>query len=60
MFLGSMVPAARKPGEDDVARAFVSVQSVLDRIRRGELHAGDAERIQLTQALAALRELRPA
>ena len=55
-----MVSTARKPGEDDVARAFVSVQSVLDRIRRGELHAGDAERIQLTQALDALRELRPA
>lgn len=60
MFSGSMVSTARKPGEDDVARAFVSVQSVLDRIRRGELNAGDAERIQLMQALDALRELRPA
>lgn len=52
------MPAPAAPGNDAaIARAFVDLQRVLDRIRRGELEASPAERERLTGALDALRVL---
>lgn len=48
------------PGEQELARAFINLQRVLDHIRRGELEATDDERARITEALDALRDLRPA
>lgn len=48
------------PGEQELARAFMDLQRVLDHIRRGELEATDDERARITDALDTLRDLRPA
>jgi hypothetical protein len=48
------------PCDDDVARAFLELHRVLDRIRRGEVQADDRERRRIADALDALRELRAA
>ena len=48
------------PGEQEIARAFMDLQRVLDRIRRGELEATDDARLRITDALDTLRDLRPA
>jgi len=48
------------PGEQELARAFMDLQRVLDRIRRGELEATDDARLRITDALDTLRDLRPA
>jgi len=48
------------PGEQELARAFMDLQRVLDRIRRGELEASDDARTRITDALDTLRDLRPA
>lgn len=53
-----MPTSNRPPSEQNVARAFVDVQRVLDHIRRGEIHASAAEKDRLTEALNALRDLR--
>ena len=45
---------------DDVGRAFLELQRVLDRIRRGEMEADDRERQRINDALDALRSLRRA
>jgi transcription elongation GreA/GreB family factor len=47
-------------GEQEIARAFMDLQRVLDRIRRGELEATDDARARITDALDTLRDLRPA
>lgn len=49
---------ASTPAQDDVARAFVDVERLLDRIRRGELTATALEEDRLRLALDALRDLR--
>ena len=49
-----------KTEDGDVGRAFLELQRVLDRIRRGEMHAGEDERQRITDALDALRSLRRA
>jgi len=48
------------PGEQEIARAFMDLQRVLDRIRRGELEATDDARARIADALDTLRDLRPA
>jgi hypothetical protein len=53
-----LVPS--NPSDNDVARAFLELQRVLDRIRRGEVCADESERERLADALDALRELRAA
>ena len=45
-------------GDEDLARAFIDVQRLLDRIRRGELEATELEEARLRHALEALRGLR--
>ncbi len=51
---------SRTPSEEDIARAFIDLHRVLDRIRRGELEAGEHERERIASALDALRDLRSA
>ncbi len=51
---------SRTPSEEDIARAFIDLQRVLDRIRWGELEAGEHERERIAAALDALRDLRSA
>ncbi len=46
------------PAQDDIARTFVDVQRLLDRIRRGEVSATELESARLRLALEALRDLR--
>ncbi|MGI9116745.1 MAG: hypothetical protein ACR2JV_03810 [Gaiellales bacterium] len=48
------------PGQEDVARAFVDLERLLDRIRRGEISATELEQARLRRALDALRALRHA
>lgn len=55
-----MYTAGLKTGDGDVGRAFLELQRVLDRIRRGEMDAGDEERQRIADALDALRSLRRA
>lgn len=50
----------RTPSEEDIARAFIDLQRVLDRIRWGELEAGELERERIASALDALRDIRSA
>jgi hypothetical protein len=53
-----MPAASAATGNDPaIARAFVDLQRVLDRIRRGELEASSAERERIAGALDALRAL---
>jgi hypothetical protein len=49
---------AHSPAQDDLARVFVDLERLLDRIRRGELMATDIEEAHLRRALEALRDLR--
>ena len=46
------------PAQDDLARVFVDLERLLDRIRRGELMATELEQARLRLALDALRDLR--
>lgn len=46
------------PAQDDLARVFVDLERLLDRIRRGELVATELEQARLRLALDALRDLR--
>ena len=46
------------PAQDDLARVFVDLERLLDRIRRGELAATELEEARLRLALEAVRELR--
>lgn len=45
------------PARDDLARAFMDLERLLDRIRRGELIATELEQERLRRALEALRDL---
>jgi predicted RNA-binding protein len=45
---------------EDVAIAFVRLEKILDRIRRGELRASAEDHARITEALNAIRALRPA
>lgn len=47
-----------RAGEEDLARSFMDLQRVLDRIRRGEIEASEIEEAQLRRALDSLRALR--
>lgn len=47
-------------GGREIARAFVELHRILERIRRGELEATPSEEHRLAMALDALRELRAA
>ena len=47
-----------RAGEEDLARSFMDLQRVLDRIRRGEIEASELEEAQLRRALDSLRALR--
>ena len=47
-----------RPGDEDVARAYIDVERLLDRIRRGEVEAGELEQARLRRALEVLRDLR--
>lgn len=49
-----------KTDDGDVGRAFLELQRVLDRIRRGEMQADEREQRRITDALDALRSLRRA
>lgn len=44
----------------DAAEAFMRLERVLDRIRRGEIRATEAEQARLMDALDALRALQHA
>ncbi len=55
-----MIKAGSTDGGREIARAFVDLQRILDRIRRGELEATPGEEHRLAMALDALRELRAA
>ena len=46
------------PAQDDLARVFVDLERLLDRIRRGELAATELEEARLRLALEAIRDLR--
>ena len=47
-----------RAGEEDLARSFMDLQRVLDRIRRGEIEASELEQARLRRALDSLRALR--
>ena len=47
-----------RAGEEDLARSFMDLQRVLDRIRRGEIEASELEQAHLRRALDSLRALR--
>jgi hypothetical protein len=49
-----------RPGDEDLARAYIDVERLLDRIRRGEISASELEQARLRRALDALRALRRA
>jgi hypothetical protein len=58
--LARVSEVAGTDGGREIARAFVELQRILDRIRRGELEATPGEEHRLAMALDALRELRAA